>query len=150
MLDSNFTNKGYGQEPTAYRWRYGAWNSNYNNIKLICSSKSDSFSTKNNAFSNNNLRYPISMLSSDEIIAGGAWWSDNSAYFLYSGVDYWTLSAYYFNGYNADMRYVRQTGSIDGARDVSAKDYGVKPTINVSANSLTSGDGTINNPYTVE
>ena len=58
------------------------------------------------------------------------------------------MSAYYFNSY-ASVRTV-----LDGANawfDSKVSNInGVKPVINLKSNSLVSGDGTINNPYTVE
>ena len=149
IAKDGYVNNGYGKNPTIYRWYYGVWDNNYNNLKLVCLNKNDSFSLQQNSFTNGALTYAIGLLSGDEAVMSGAFWSENTKYFLYSGNDYWTLSAYYFNGYNADVRYVGKNGGLSGARDVSAIDYGVKPVINLKPNSLKLGDGTISNAYRI-
>lgn len=59
-----------------------------NKPSFKCTRTEDVFNKKNNK-----LKYPISMLSLDEVLfAGGRHSSSNSAFYLYTGADYFTLS----------------------------------------------------------
>ena len=143
---------GFGTNTTGYRWaNQSIFNSDYSfsNVSFtpfICS-KNNSFSVEKTT-GNGNLHYMIGLTTTPEIIMSGGTAGYVTKYYIYSGQTIWTMSAYYFNSY-ASVRTV-----LDGANawfDSKVSNInGVKPVINLKSNSLVSGDGTINNPYTVE
>ena len=102
--------------------------------------------------SNNNDLYQtkIGLITGDEVMhAGGKGGTNNYGYYLYTGNSYWTMSPYFFDarGY-AYMFQVFSTGSL-GNYSVGYT-YGVRPVINLSANTtIKSGNGTISSPYEV-
>ena len=139
---SDYSNLGYGKEKTTYTHHGG------NQNKLTCSSKNDSFSTNSTNKSNGNLLYKIGLLTVDEVnLAGG--YHDNINYYLYTGTRYFTMTPCDNVGAATYIRFVMETGKAY-ASDLTNNKNGVKPVINLKANSLKFGDGTINNPYTVE
>ena len=149
--DSN-TKLGYGTNSTYYRWVYGPWNgidSGNTKTMLMCPQQNDAFTVDDTLNGNNFLIYSIGLLSADEITLAGGWSANNDAYYLYSGVYWWSSSPFHFFVSIANDRYVGSNGSADGSYQIS-KVSGVKPVINLKPNSLKSGDGTINNPYVVE
>ena len=148
----NFSNKGYNQEKTAYKWYYAPWESeNVNSIYLLCENKNDAYSVKDVIHGNASLKYPIALISSEEAVVAGGWEETNHSYYLYPGnnIAYWTLTPRGFTGDRATGWAIAATGQPfiwDGLWNPQS----VKPVINLKPNSLKSGDGTINNPYTVE
>lgn len=148
----NFSNKGYNQEKTAYKWYYAPWESeNVNSIYLLCENKNDAYSVKDVIYGNASLKYPIALISSEEAVVAGGWEETNHSYYLYPGnnIAYWTLTPRGFTGDRATGWAVAETGQPfiwDGLWNPQS----VKPVINLKPNSLKSGDGTINNPYVVE
>ncbi len=105
---------------------------------------------------NNALTYPVGLITADEVImAGFLLGNKNYGYWLYTGDYYWTMSPYSVDsrGYAA-MFYV-DTGGTLGTSIVN-NPYGIRPVINLKANTkLTTEDngydpGTIENPYVVE
>ena len=72
----------------------------------------------------------------------------NTKYYLYTGYNYWAMTpASYVNG-NAIARYSDASG-FGSNYDEVYESYGIKPVINLKANSLKSGDGTMENPYNI-
>ncbi len=98
---------------------------------------------------NGDLTYPIGLVNTDEVYLAGGYSNSNYGYYLYTGNYYWTMSPDRFYGSSA---YVRGVGSSGGAGSVSgvSGSYGVRPVINLKADSLKLGDGTASNPYMVE
>lgn len=139
---SNYSNLGYGKEKTTYTHHAGWQN------KLICSSKSDSFSVNVTNNSNGKLLYKIGLLTVDEVnLAGGL--HENNNYYLYTGNVYFTMTPCDNIGGATYIRSVTSTGNAY-ASTYTANNSGVKPVINLNPNSLKAGDGTINNPYVVD
>ena len=144
---SSYNQLGYGVEPTKYRW-----DSSSNGIRLTCSNQNDRFTVDDEVTGNGDLTYPIGLINTDEVyLAGGSegYGISNSGYYLYTGNTYWTMSPYNFNGSGAIVRRVDSNGNANGNNYVY-NSYGVRPVINLKADSLKSGDGTASNPYTVE
>ena len=130
---------GYGKETTSYSGK----------LTLLCPSKNDSFTT-NDISGNSRLKYSISLISQKEVLLAGGYSEANEQYYLYIGTYYWTITPYHYHTENARGLAVAYNGNgIYDTGSVSST-IGVKPVINLKPNSLTSGDGTINNPYTVE
>ena len=104
---------------------------------------------------NGNLKYPIGLLSADEVTYAGAYRypKTNNLYYLYNSyitTNWWIPSPYEFDSnlgvgvWSADPRGFDPT-------QVSSSSYSFRPTINLKANVLVNGgDGTNENPYTVK
>lgn len=99
------------------------------------------------------LTYPVGLITMDEAYYAGGFSSDNTSYYLNSGVDYWTMSPYEFvkkyifsSDYNAKITYITSGGKISsGNSDTS---YTMRPVINLVPEVLwENGDGSATNPY---
>jgi len=80
-------------DATGYLY-YSPYNraSNLRKPDLSCSNINDSF-TVSETNGNGKLKYPISLLTADEImLAGGRLYSSNSKYYLYTNEYWWALS----------------------------------------------------------
>ena len=109
---------------------------------LRCSNNLDLYTTK------------IGLITADEVAyagsGNGASFS-NSSYYLYIGQTYWTMSPYGY-GIGGDSRaYVYSANSSSYLTWNSViNTAGVRPVINLSADvTISSGNGTMNNPYVV-
>ena len=169
-VGSGNTIKGYGTNKTYYsaieRLRYSTGTTDITPSKptLKCAEKAnDNYSRYTTTKStlpdgketNGNLKYPIGLLSADEVAYAGAYKSDqtNKSYYLYNSsiTSYWWLSSpsnYY--GSNAYEWYV--SGSTGNINNVNVDGtYAFRPSINLKAELLINGgDGTSLNPYTVK
>ena len=119
---------------------------------LKCGKSNDLYTTSTSSKGNKKLSNPIGLITVDEVVmAGGAWNSGNSSYYLYNNAAYWTMSPFYFNvgsgGSWAIMFGVRSTGYLD-APDVSNVG-GVRPVINLARDVEITGSGTSSAPYVV-
>ena len=142
-FDSSNSGTGTGTSFTLYHWY-----SSSNGIRLTCSNQNDQFTVDDEVTGNGDLTYPIGLVTTDEVYLAGGYSTTNSGYYLYTGNYYWTMSPSHFNGGYANVRSVNSSG-IANNFSVSNLD-GVRPTINLKANSLKLGDGSASNPYTVE
>ena len=104
---------------------------------LQCSNNSDLYTTK------------VGLITADEVmLAGGRGGTNNTGYYLYTGQNYWTMSPYYFDYTFAGVFHVNSNGNF--GYYLANYAYGVRPVINLSADvTISSGDGTMNNPYVV-
>ena len=116
---------------------------------LSCSRAVDRF-TVSSSKGNGELTYPVGLITSDEVMyAGGKGGTANRTYYLYTNQYYWALSPYYFYYSNARVIGVYSTGYIDVIYVVNP--YGVRPVVSLTSNAvIASGDGTQNNPYTIQ
>ncbi len=95
---------------------------------------------------NKTLANPIGLITADEVsMAGGVYNKANKSYYLYNGQVYWTLSP--SNALNARVFVVNSTGYLGWDR----VDYtnGVRPVINLKADTIFTGTGTMSDPYVV-
>mgnify|MGYP005795544907 FL=1 len=141
---SSNSGTGIGTSETRYRW-----NSSSNGIRLTCPNQNDRFTVDDEVTGNGDLIYPIGLVNTDEVVLAGGYSTTNSVYYLYTGNYYWTMSPIGFNGFNADVRRVDSNGGVSSSSTVRGSE-GVRPVINLKADSLKSGDGSASNPYTVE
>ena len=140
---SMYTNKGYGNESTSYRW-YDTGGSYNNKMMLACPQKNDAFTVNDTTKGNGALTYGIGLLTADEVaLAGGG--RSNYNYYLYSGQDYWLASPLSFNGRSAIERLVSSSGYL--ASDSVDDSYGARPVINLSSDVLKNGNGTASDPF---
>ena len=125
----------------------------------------DKFSASTSGGGNGKLKYPISLMTADEIsFAGGlwgtrltspyAWYYTNSANGSVVGTfDWWTLSPYIWNGSISDILFIngsRNTGKLysDGRVNFS---LAVRPVISISkCAKVKSGIGTPDSPYEID
>ena len=130
---------GIGTSETRYRSYKGSKN-------LKCKEQNDRFTGNDKNVGNGALTYPIGIVSADEIyLAGG--YSNNQKYYLFTGNYYWTSSPFYFTGGRAGNRFVTSGGDLSYGYVDSSR--GVRPVINLKANSLKHGNGTAIDPYTI-
>jgi len=124
--------------------------SNRNNL-LICERADDRFSLSN-TIGNGKLKYPIGLITADEVsLAGGK--SDasyaNNKYFLYwNGNSFLTMTPYYSNLYGENIFYVYSSTYLSS---ISANSkINVRPVINLKANTkIVSGEGTTDSPFEI-
>ncbi len=106
---------------------------------LKCSNNNDLYTTK------------VGLITADEVsFAGGVWGKTNTNYYLYTGAYYWTISPCYYDNSNkkVGLFIIDKTAAIDNGYIGSGS--GVKPVINLPCDiTISSGDGTINNPYVI-
>jgi hypothetical protein len=116
---------------------------------LTCTRDIDKF-TVNTSNGNGELDYPVGLLTGDEItLAGARVWTDNSSYYLYTGQNWWAGSPCSFN-YNGAVEFiVNSMGNLSLTTVNNAN--GARPVISLSPSTfISSGEGTLNNPYIVE
>ena len=108
---------------------------------LKCTDTSDRFTT------------PVGLITADEVVyAGGVYATNNSGYYLYTGGYYWTMSPFYFNPNVAAPtgEFLVYSSGLFGAGAVDDRVRGVRPVINLKADTIFSGgSGTSSNPYIV-
>ena len=100
---------------------------------------------------NRALRFPVALLSADELKLAGLVnaRTPNYNYYLYSGERYWLMSpsAWGIHG-GALMIIVQSSGSTAGERVIIP--FGVRPALTIlNSTPLLSGDGSQNNPYVI-
>jgi len=96
---------------------------------------------------NKALSRPIGLITADEVaFAGGS--GNNTSYWLYTNQAYWTMTPYnvYSRG-TAHEFYVNSNGFLDGT-NVNYTN-GVRPVINLKADTVLTGSGTTTDPYVV-
>ena len=126
-------------------------NSSSVNPTFKCSNSNDLYTTSTSSKGNKKLSNPIGLITADEVVmAGGAWNSGNSSYYLYNKEDYWTMSPSHFDPshlFPALMFSVNLGGAPNC--DFVRNPYGVRPVINLAYDVKITGTGTSNNPYVV-
>ena len=121
-----------------------------NKPSLVCPDKSDKFTVRND-IGNGALDYSIALITMDEFaFAGGDMSTRNRHYYLYTEVEYWTLSPYYYvSSGNAYVGEVSGFGFVYG--NYVDYSYGVRAVVSLSSEILyAGGSGTWNDPYVVE
>ena len=122
---------------------------------LICSRAVDRF-TVSSTLGNGKLTYPVGLITSDEVMyVGGKKDESNNTYYLYNNQSFWTETPYTYDDNIAYMIIVQSNGSISSMYVAwpfrVSVDSGIRPVISLSPNAvISSGDGTQNNPYTVQ
>ena len=104
------------------------------------------------SFGNKLLKYPIGLLTADEIVyAGGAGSIVNNEYYLNTGVTAWTMTPMYFH-INHGRAYIGGLGNTGKFTAINVTNtYYLRPVINLKASVLyDSGSGTEADPYKVK
>ena len=151
---------GYNTGSTAFY--YGAYTRLYTNKAPTydCTDTNDKF-TVDTSTGNGKLKYPIALMTADEVsFAGGlygtnapTWYYKNSANGSSTGSTWWwLLSPNCWDGSNArvfDVRGSSYPGYLNGYRVNGT--YGVRPSVSLKSCVKTSGgDGSASTPYTIE
>ena len=118
-----------------------------------CPQKQDAFTVSDTARGNGKLTYPVGLIDVDEVMMAGTLWNtQNTSYYLYTNLQYWTMSPYTVN-YSAGSVvgdfFVDTTGRMGGNDTLSVK--GVRPVVSLKAGTIYyGGDGTSSSPYVLE
>ena len=129
---------------------YG-FNSRFENMQpsYICTNKNDKFSV-NNDIGNGKLTYSIGLLTMDDIMFSGSSGGDSS--YLYNNGLWWTMTPVGF--LSSDNREPFCTLYMSNLSELRAEpvgaEWGIRPVISLKSSVIISGDGTINNPFTVD
>lgn len=123
---------------------------------LKCQNAKDKF-TVNTSNGNGKLTYPVGLITADEMAyAGGRdsnWDSsnDNSSFYLYNGMNNWTLSpGWHFDSSIAPAHSFITSDGAYGTGNVN-NSMGVRPVISLKSGTiLSSGSGTASSPFVVE
>ena len=149
FTSSPYTNKGYGNEMTWYRWYESPWMYSDFKLNLTCSQQNDAFTVSDTSKGNGALTYGIGLLTADEVTLAGGWNSNNLNYYLYSGQNYWLASPEEFSGHDAFVSSVYSDGSFVNPTGLIYFRYslGARPVLNLSSDVLKNGNGTASDPY---
>ncbi len=132
------------------------WYSTTNVPTTACPNESDRF-TVSSSNGNGALKYPVGLLTVDEIVMAGASGEEgrqNTTYYLYTGAYYWSMSpVYYIHNGGYDGSYLFDVTS-DGYLNVgyANSSAGVRPVVSLKSGIEfeSGGDGTPTNPYVVK
>ena len=121
----------------------------FNIPSLKCPNELDKYSVSNGTIEN-----PVGLITADEIVLAGGNSNNNSSYYLYTGQKYWSGSPDYFTSYSIGYSYVFIVSSSGDLHYNLVYDMddtsGIRPSVSLSSEAKLSGDGTWNNPYTVD
>ena len=144
------------------RFYYGAYTRLYTNKAPTydCTDTNDKF-TVDTSTGNGKLKYPIALMTADEVsFAGGLWATNASTWYYYNsakgsstGSTYWWLLSPY-SWYGSDARVFGVYGSSNPGYLSSGhvnNTIGVRPAVSLKSCVKTSGgDGSASAPYTIE
>ncbi len=134
---------GIANSDTSYRWYNGLGATSAKpSPTLICKEQNDRFTVSDEVVGNGDLTYPIATISADEIHLYANPYDDKS-YFL-------TMTPSEFvDGRKVYIKKASLAAGVDDIPVASYEELDVRPVINLKPNSLVSGDGTADNPYSV-
>ena len=146
---SSSTSNGQGGfgKMTSYYGFVRLWGNDSGVPTMECST-SDLYTVRGSLQGNESLIYPIGLISMDEVWYAGGYQTANSAFYLYTNQNYWTMSPFFFDSSKAYTLRVYSNGQILGINVDDSN--GIRPVINLKADvTISSGDGTISSPYIV-
>lgn len=138
------TKLGYSQNETLY-----SSIERINESKPIfkCIQSNDRFTVTNN-LGNMKLKYPVGLITIDELIYAGANIEESTDFYLNYNIGYWTMSSYGYNDTLAKVFAITSEGKIKQT-DVMQSNA-ILPVISLKEDIKVNGSGTIENPYIVE
>ncbi len=153
---TEFGTAGYNNNKTTYiftskilKWQNGdSIIKSIANVNLYCNNENDLFTLNNASKGNKALKYPIGLLTADEVFYLGNYMDSNAETWLKTSLSYWTMTP--FRKYDtADIFLVDYVNNSYGW---GCNDYlvGVRPVINLKSDVVLTGTGTKDNPYIVE
>jgi hypothetical protein len=96
-----------------------------------------------------NYERKIGLLTADEIVmAGGAYNTNNQNYYLYNGENFFTMSPSHHEKSKMNIFMVNSFGAL--TTTFTNNTSGIRPTINIDGTIFVNGNGTLNNPYTIQ
>ena len=112
-----------------------------------CQDSRDLYTTSESSKGNKALEYPIGLITADEISFGGGLISmnKNNEYYLYTGLDYWTITPTSFSSNQAYVYYIETNGTISSS--MLTINRGIRPVINLRADVQITGSGTTTDPF---
>ena len=121
-----------------------------NRPSLACVNINDRF-TVSSSNGNGALTYPVALLTSDEmVLAGGLSYSNNETFYLNNGDSYWSMSPYSCMA-NTITEFVITTGMVGDYIGNIEWSNGIRPSISLKTGTIvSSGTGTVTNPYVIE
>lgn len=122
---------------------FGAYNRlvNAKSPSIVC--------TKSNADFGGIYNLKVGLITADEVaIAGGVYHSNNIAYYLANGENFYTMTPAEFNQLNAYVFIVNNSGMLTSAK--VSDSLGIRPVINLRNDLTVSGKGTSDNPYIID
>ena len=147
---SIYSGNGYDTENTYYA-SYKRYKDN--NPTLICPDNNDLYTLASATFGNKSLKYPIGLITYDEVsFAGNNYSNLNKLSWIYSNDTFYTMTPSYFykSDNTARVWQLRVVGNLYHWTGVDVS-QGIRPVINLKANvEITGGIGTINDPYIIK
>ncbi len=130
---------------------------------LICENSNDYYTVSSSSKGNKALTYPVGLITIDEVIISGTsggifdgsynYLKNAPSSYITTGNDFWTMTPVgYYNpfGYDGWYAFIFRVNSFGSFGDVTPMNtYGLKPVINIRGDVTVSGDGTMENPYTI-
>jgi hypothetical protein len=120
------------------------------NPSLSCSNKNDSF-TVSNGIGNKSLRYPVALLTADEVVLAGGKYNENSSFYLnYNNSSFaWLLTP----SVNSSGQYVYRINTNYGKLFYDSVSYrsDFLPSVSLKfGTQISLGTGTVTDPYVIE
>ena len=140
---------GYAQQTTQYA-PYTRLNTNKTPSNK-CTLANDRF-TVSSSNGNGELTYSVALLTSDELVyAGAVWGASNDTFYLYTNVNYWTMSPSYFSSSSyASVYNLDTSGNMFNYFLAVRYSEGVFPVISLNESAtVSSGNGTYSTPYVI-
>ena len=124
------------------------------NVQFTCPNKErDLYTISSSDIGNNALKYPIGLITLDELIyAGMKGGYINKLSWVYSSTNYWTMSPSYYQPSYAisNVFFIQKDGFPSGGLTVT-NSFNVRPVINLKADvEISGGIGTVNDPYVIK
>lgn len=143
---------GWSKDGDATKWLVFKAGYNLDNSKpsLECSNMIFKYTVSSTA-GNQKLKYPIALLTADEVTyAGGRVWKLNKNFYLYSNSYWWTMTPYYVGGlYGTNAFNLYSNGDLDTSPLYYGRD--LRPAISLKKGTVAvDGDGTPSSPYIVQ
>lgn len=156
-MDTQFINEfNSGWNPNGGKLEVHYWTQGYIRRQRLykpsinCSEKNDAFTVSDLINGNGNLKYPVGLLTSDEVLIAGSVNIDyENPYYLKNEIEYWLINPIRFMEKDVNHSRVMNNGRLSSM--TSNKEFGVRPSISLNHSQvISSGDGTKNNPYVIE
>ena len=144
---------GDGYSDNSHTFFNGLKRFNNSQATLICSDSNDLYTMENSSIGNKALKYPIGLLTYDELVYSGVDGKHvNKLAWTYSSSDYWTMTpSNYSISYRISGGFTLSTnGYIYQWPGLQSK-FDVRPVINLKADvEISGGIGTVNDPYIIK
>ena len=146
---SVFEGDGY----TLNKWTsYGFYNRINNNKAIFtCPDSRDLFTVSSDSIGNKALKYPIGIMSGDEMVFSGSTMDANTLSYLKDNLSIISMSPSIYNQFGNAYIYVKGSNGDLGIWYGSDSDGYIRPVISLKADTKISGGiGTVNSPFVVE